>query len=52
MQRDDLFLRPDVPGFWPSKGFVDISLIWKDMVLDQVHSCKVGYHFLNPENHL
>ncbi len=26
-----LFLRPEVPGFWPSKGFVGISLTWYDM---------------------
>lgn len=25
------FLSPDVPGFWPSKGFVSISFTWKDM---------------------
>lgn len=23
------FLSPDVPGFWPSKGLVDISFTWK-----------------------
>jgi hypothetical protein len=27
----DLFLRPEVPGFWPSKGFVGISWILWDM---------------------
>ncbi len=28
------FLRPDVPGFWPSNGLVAICLISLDMVQD------------------
>ena len=29
------FLRPEVPGFWPSKGFVGTSFTVKDMVWDE-----------------
>jgi hypothetical protein len=28
------FLNPEVPGFWPSNGFVKISLIWEDMLVE------------------
>jgi hypothetical protein len=28
------FLSPDVPGFWPSNGFVEISLILIDMLVE------------------
>jgi hypothetical protein len=31
-RRTDRFLRPDVPGFWPSKGFVGTSETGKDMM--------------------
>ena len=27
------FLRPDVPGFWPSKGVVGTSFAWKAMAV-------------------
>ena len=33
---DHRFLRPDVPGFWPSNGLVGISLISLDIVQDRV----------------
>lgn len=28
------FLSPEVPGFWPSNAFVEISLIAEDMLVE------------------
>jgi len=39
----DRFLRPEVPGFCPSKGLVGISFAWKDMFIAEDEGGEMFY---------